>query len=275
MPYDQRQLPQIASCRSNSCLRKNKAFSMPNIFNVIKALMPNRVKDKRNVIILGCHRSGTSSLTGSLEKSGLFLGNVHTANNWNKKGTREHKQAPLLNEAIFKHNGGNWQKPPPPAGMIWLDEHKQMRDEVIASFAGLGRWGFKDPRTLFLLDGWREKMGEVALVGAIRHPAEVMESLRRRNNFAPEKGFDIWTRYNVRLLEVLEEEGGFPVADFSVDSATYIKSLVAIRKYLNLNARPDSEFFTEKLRTSQIPEDVDVPEAALELYKKLREYCVS
>ncbi len=65
----------------------------------------------RIIIILGMHRSGTSALTGSLEKAGVTLGNVKQYSDDNRKGSRESPRIMALHEDIFQRNSGSWRNP--------------------------------------------------------------------------------------------------------------------------------------------------------------------
>jgi hypothetical protein len=58
------------------------------------------------VFILGMHRSGTSCLAGSLERCGLFLGDVSRSNVSNPRGTHE------LSEVRRAHGQRRFLAPP-------------------------------------------------------------------------------------------------------------------------------------------------------------------
>ena len=109
------------------------------------------IPEWRVIAILGMHRAGTSSLAGSLEAAGLFLGDVHGRGQWNQKGNRESRFLMKLHEDVLKANGGNWHRPP--ASVTWLPEHEARRDRYIRQRLGRPAWGFKDPRTTFTLVG--------------------------------------------------------------------------------------------------------------------------
>src|SRR5262245_58332517 len=152
----------------------------------------------RTITVLGMHRSGTSCLVGLLEQAGVFLGDVSRKNRWNVKGNGENYRIMALHDELLKVNGGTWDSPP--AAVVWPDDLKLQRDEIIASYATSPLWGFKDPLTLLTLDSWIEALPGLELVGIFRHPVAVAESLRRRNAFSIERGLDLWTTYNDRLL---------------------------------------------------------------------------
>ena len=87
---------------------------------------------QRIIVILGMHRSGTSCLAGTLQEAGLYLGEVHTENPFNRKGNRENPSIMALHEDILAHSEGSWHQPP--AGCHWLQQHIARRDTIIASY---------------------------------------------------------------------------------------------------------------------------------------------
>ena len=76
------------------------------------------------VAVLGMHRSGTSSLAGSLEEAGLHLGEVVTRADHNQKGNRESLAMRDLNDRLLEHNGGAWDRPPP--ALAWDDDFRKV-----------------------------------------------------------------------------------------------------------------------------------------------------
>src|ERR1700722_18071970 len=127
------------------------------------------------VCILGMHRSGTSCLAGSLEEAGLRLGDVFRVGQYNAKGNRENGRIMALQEAVLIHSGGSWDRPP--EYVSWNDSNRAERDNIISSYTDEPVWGFKDPRTILLIDFWREALSNLTVVGTLRHPRLVAESL--------------------------------------------------------------------------------------------------
>ena len=71
-----------------------------------------------------------------------------------------------------------------------------------------GRWGFKDPRSMFLLPAWADVIESFQFVGVYRPTEDVAASLVRRDGFAAEDALAIALRYNERL-RFLHDEWGF------------------------------------------------------------------
>lgn len=156
---------------------------------------------RSGIIVLGMHRSGTSCLAGTLEQAGLYLGEVNREALFNAKGNRENREIMDLNDVILSENGASWDNPPksPP---IWRRAHYKERDRILASYPDDRVIGFKDPRTLFTLGGWREALPGARLVATFRHPMAVAQSLSTRDRFSLERGLDLWFLYNRKLLDL-------------------------------------------------------------------------
>ena len=136
--------------------------------------MPDRV-----ICVLGMHRSGTSCLTGSLQQAGLTLGDCHTWNPHNRKGNRENQAFVDLHDDILRSNGGSWDRPP--ARVRWQSDHYQRARELLAAHADEAAFGFKDPRALLLLAGWKALCPQLEFIGIFRHPGAVAHSLEVRS----------------------------------------------------------------------------------------------
>jgi hypothetical protein len=227
------------------------------------------------VTVLGMHRSGTSSLVGSLEAAGLPLGEVRsTPGPANEKGHREPAELIALHEDVLITSGGAWHMPPPQ--MRWTPRLQRRRDEFIAAHAGLPLWGWKEPRTLLVVDGWLDVLPELEMVGTFRHPAAVARSLHRRHGSdAPDMWLALWLAYNRRLLGLVEKRA-FPLIDFDLEPEAYQARLVAIVGELGLRTGHAHEFFDASLRTSQqkVP-DLPLPAAVQQVYDRLREIAAS
>jgi len=192
------------------------------------------------------HRSGTSALAASLEAAGVVLGPVSRANRFNPRGNHELPAIVGLHEQVLHDNGGSWRAPP--AHVAWDAAHRAARDRVVAGFAGSAVWGFKDPRTLFTLDGWRAACPGLRPVGVFRHPRAVAASLTARDGLTPAEGLDLWLRYNERLLD-LHREQPFPLLCFDEGAGSWRISLRWLMEELDLHSTGAvTEAFDDALR---------------------------
>lgn len=223
------------------------------------------------VLVLGMHRSGTSSLTGSLEQRGLYVGEVAASNVHNARGNRESRRITALNQALLEHNGGSWHTPP--GRLSWSASHARQRDGICAEFraAASGQWGFKDPRMLLTLPFWLEGLGEVRLVGTFRHPVLVARSLAQRNGLDFAAGIGLWLHYNRRLL-ALHLQRPFPLVCFDSAEAVYRARVDDVAAWLGLPPLPAGApaFFESGLRNNAGAADgIEVPAEAVSVYESL------
>ena len=220
------------------------------------------------VVVLGMHRSGTSCLTGSLEEAGLALGQVDRKRHTNPKGNRESLSIMDLNNAVLTANDAAWDRPP--EGVChWSADQMAWRDRLIAEYSEYTLWGFKDPRTLLVLEGWLQGLPSARLVGTFRHPLSVAQSLRDRNGFDIEKGIELWTAYNRRLLQIMEKhQVSLLCFDWSAECYNAVVRGLAVRLGLTPPDTPFS-FFETHLRRNTSQPDAPLPAAAQDIYQQL------
>lgn len=203
------------------------------------------------VIVLGMHRSGTSMLTGSLEAAGVLLGEVNNAAPHNRKGNKEHEGVRRLNDQIMERYGADWKSPPHDRlPLAWTEEEFAEGRAQTASLSGSGRiWGFKDPRTIWTLEGWLSLYPAARLIGVFRHPVAVRNSLIARPGalqMTEDAAFALWERTNRRLL-ALRQRFGFPLLHFSETDLedAFMAPLGAFTRSLGLDAGPGGFFDAE------------------------------
>lgn len=224
------------------------------------------------IIVLGMHRSGTSCLTGIMQRFGVELGDVFTSNPHNKKGNRENAEIMLLNDQVLAENGGSWNNPVTVTN--WNEQHREERDAIIKKISSVTarHWGFKDPRTLLTLPFWLEAV-QPQFIGTVRHPIRVARSLNKRGGISIEQGLSLWLEYNKRLLQLVREHQ-FPVMNFDLPAKTYLADVVTKLTELGLDedkSEQATEFFDQNLRT-QLSDSVDsepLPGDVSNLYKEI------
>ncbi len=222
----------------------------------------------RAIIVVGMHRSGTSCLAGIVQAAGVDLGEVSKANAFNRKGNRENPRVMRLHEAVLAASGGSWDEPP--RGVDWPPELESERDAIIASFAPSPVWGFKDPRTLLVANGWLRALEEVSLLGTFRNPRSVAQSLQRRNGFDAEKSFRLWQIHNEHMLG-LWNRLQFPIVDFDLPAAEYLSRVGAALDLVGLQQVNGSlDFFEDELRRYDVDASSVPPRAVLALHDTLR-----
>ncbi len=237
-----------------------------------KTALKRYTRNAEFVFILGMHRSGTSCLAGSLERCGLFLGEVSRHNHHNIKGNYELRTAKHIHDQILTANGGTWCQPP--AHIMVNRGQKQILKNIAGQLCSHQPCGLKDPRLLLLLDIWVEIVDSYALVGTFRHPVAVAESLAERNQIPEKQAYSLWLRYNTELVR-WHQMYHFPLVEFELsDVEAYQRTIVALIKTLDL--KPDlaqlHEFIISELdhyRSLGKP----VPTVCQEMYAYLRRHC--
>ena len=218
------------------------------------------------------HRSGTSLVTGSLEAAGLYLGEVNHAATYNREGNKENESIRDLNDRILTGAGAAWDAPP--AGQVeWSPEDEGCARSLIAPYLeGHRPWGFKDPRSIWTVEGWLRLVPDARPLGVFRHPSQVVRSLgsRRGSLFvAPSDALQLWCAYNRELLR-LQGKFRFPVLHFDMTDGGdegFTGNLARFGRSLGLAGDFDGFYSKELLNHSQA-ESVE-SEEAMEIYSQL------
>lgn len=197
-------------------------------------------------------RSGSSALSRVLSLCGCGLpGELVGATEANPLGHWEPHEALTLNDAFLATHGANWFDPTlrlqcegaidpqQRAGFI------EMIKEFLRSMPGAPLIVVKEPRITALSEYWfaavRELGFSLGVVIPVRHPQEVVASLRVRDQASPELSSALWLKYN--LLGERQSRG---VARVFVD---YVKLLsdwreelarISAALSLDLSARDDA-----------------------------------
>ncbi|HML73801.1 MAG TPA: hypothetical protein PKB02_04825, partial [Anaerohalosphaeraceae bacterium] len=183
----------------------------------------NNAGQRKVVLVLGMHRSGTSALMAGIHAVldiPLAIETNHAGRD-NPKGFFENSDVVRLNNRILAGCGASWETI---GACLTLDressEYQTYRKEAMellnARFGGCPVWGMKDPRFSVLLPFWEDVLGELGVrvyrVIALRHPLEAALSQQTRHHAFPDfhlagKDLDytlnLWYWYNDRLLSDL------------------------------------------------------------------------
>lgn len=222
------------------------------------------------LMVVGMHRSGTSFLTGSLQLAGLELGKHSTWNPFNTKGNRENADFMEFHEAVLKARRAAW-KDPPADPVVWTAEETARAQALVDGFAGMGRWGFKDPRALLMVDAWKALLPELGFVGIFRHPVAVARSIAGRggaNGMPAERAFALWTHYN-RLLLALHDRYPFPLLCFDDEPVLLHRKLNVLLPELGLQPLAEERFYDAGLQHHRASVE-ELPVELAPLYDELR-----
>ena len=223
----------------------------------------------RTIIILGMHRSGTSCLTGSLQEAGLHLGEVNQKSRCNDKGTRENQGFMDINDAVLNSAGASWDNPPAQP-VPWSDEQKLWRERLIDETAQEAVWGFKDPRTVLLLESWLDALPDAHLIATVRDPYAVAQSLNKRNDIPIEKGLALWRAYNEHLLAACQKHD-ITMINYDWSPSLYREGLETICTTVGLSRPPSGfQFYETKLRRNESTSHQELPAPLRLMHRRLR-----
>ncbi|MFG1464826.1 hypothetical protein V5F77_18245 [Xanthobacter sp. DSM 24535] len=160
---------------------------------------------KDALVVLGMHRSGTSSLAGTLVHLGATAPKtLMPPTQHNEQGYFESTRIQQLNDAILESGGSNWAdwrafNP------RWKDTgvartfSETLRETIQDEFEGAPLILVKDPRICRLAPFWFEGLRSAGYTPRallpVRNPLEVALSLRKRDELPIAHGLLIWLRH--------------------------------------------------------------------------------
>jgi hypothetical protein len=153
-------------------------------------------------MVVGCHRSGTSAVTGALAAMGLhgvdsgdrLDDSTSNPEHWESLG------ATLHDEQLLIAQGGTWDAPPPADADPLLPDAgavSEVATIMAAAYPEPGPLVWKDPRACLLLPYWRSLLpGPLTVVFVWRAPLAVARSLHTRDGLPLVDGIALWEHYN-------------------------------------------------------------------------------
>jgi len=177
------------------------------------------VLDKKIIVVLGMHRSGTSAIARGIVELGAHPGNnLMPGNEENPKGYWEDINIVNLNEAILKDFNMRWHSLDNPTinrfeTLLPLYEKKYLKkalEIVNNNFKLSDTIMIKDPRISVLLPFWQKVFkivgADIKYVLALRNPLETSKSLLKRNKMDIDKAIKLWSYYNFMVLKNIKSD---------------------------------------------------------------------
>lgn len=164
-------------------------------------------RERRAILVLGMHRSGTSALTRTINLLGAetpqtLLG----ASAGNQRGHWESQPIVRLNDEILQACGHVWfsrgrMKMSPLQVVREQGLWPRLRETIESEFGGASTVVLKDPRISRLVPLYREVLTEagygVVAVLTVRNPLEVAQSLAARDKLELNRALGTWLRYTL------------------------------------------------------------------------------
>jgi hypothetical protein len=139
-----------------------------------------------------------------------------------------------------------WDRPPA-APVVWTPAERAEAQRLAAAYDRTGPWGFKDPRTLLMIEEWRQLCPGARFVGIYRNPVAVARSLMSRSPMTEAEAHALWADYNQRMLAVHAQQP-FPILSFDAPEAELQDKLNAVLPALGLAALRREVFFSADLK---------------------------
>ena len=137
--------------------------------------------------------------------------------------------------------------------------------------------GFKDPRTLLVLQGWKQVYPDIQFVGVLRHPNAVAQSLKMRGDMPADQALALWYTYNHALLKEFQRKP-FPILCFDQEEAVFQQKIDRLANTLGLKQGANGQqFYDEQLRTSNSNRkqmEKALPWRLKRLYNRLLKHCL-
>lgn len=204
-------------------------------------LMVTSNDNRRAVVILGMHRSGTSALAGTLHHLGVEFGrDLIGASPSNPKGHFEMTAAVHMNDHLLRRVFGTRWKLPFQLPLDWPSR---------VDIAGLAKtyeitlptaplFGLKDPRMCRLVPIWRSFLEmETTLpprfVLMLRRPEEVAHSLNKRDGIEVKDGLRLW-REHVAASEQTTRDAERLILTYEQLLADPLSTVDALTRFLEI-----------------------------------------
>ena len=182
--------------------------------------------NRRAIVILGMHRSGTSALTRLLSLRGAALPRrlMPPVKNNNETGFWEPQEIVFVHDQLLAAMGSRWDDVRPLnaqwfAGDAAKDFQYRLVTIVQEEFGSSPLFVLKDPRICRLLPLWMKVFEQADIkpffVLVVRHPFEVVSSLQERDGFSSNKAIILWLRH---VLEAERESRGYPRSVVTFDA---------------------------------------------------------
>ncbi|MGQ0830567.1 MAG: glycosyltransferase [Microthrixaceae bacterium] len=159
------------------------------------------------LIVLGMHRSGTSSVTRLLNLAGAYFGpegSSTEANDENPKGFWERRDIRNVCDGLLHGGGFDWWKvadfDPDRLPEAVVEEQLSAFRRIVLQLDAHRPWVIKEPRLCLLLPVLRSTLEVPVCIHVTREPLEIAESLAARNGFPIPVGLALWEVYTRHAL---------------------------------------------------------------------------
>ena len=156
-------------------------------------------KQNKQIVVLGMHRSGTSTVARILSEVGINMGErLLGASSSNPMGHFEDADFFDLNNEIFSTLDADWMQPPEVREVELLGSKFSKRIKEILENRGRV-YGVKEPKLCFTISLIQQFLDNPYYIIVHRREAAVVNSLNVRNGTSEEDGKALYRKYNNAL----------------------------------------------------------------------------
>ncbi len=155
------------------------------------------------IVVLGMHRSGTSSIGGLLHLFGAWAGpdELLLKGPDNPKGHFEHGELHMACLRRLAAAGGDWRTPPDASPPAAVDAFRRETAAVLDTLEPERPWFIKEPRLCLVVRELLPLLTHPVFVHVVRDPAAVARSLAHRDAMSPTTALALWERYTRDAFE--------------------------------------------------------------------------
>jgi GT2 family glycosyltransferase len=149
------------------------------------------------IVVLGMHRSGTSSVAGLLARMGAWPGD-EAALLTGPDNPRGHYELGALHGACLRRleaAGGDWKRPPTVAPPAAVDAFRRDAAAVLDTLDACRPWFIKEPRLCLLVRELLPLLTRPVFVHVVRDPVEAAASLEARDGLGRDEALALWELY--------------------------------------------------------------------------------
>ena len=155
------------------------------------------------IVVLGMHRSGTSSVAGLLARMGAWPGE-DAALLKGPDNPRGHYELAALHDACLRRlaaAGGDWKHPPSTAPAAAIDAFRREAARVLDTLEPRRPWFVKEPRLCLVVRELLPLLTRPVFVHVVRDPIEVAASLAARDGLGCDEALRLWEQYTLAAFD--------------------------------------------------------------------------
>lgn len=187
------------------------------------------------IVVLGMHRSGTSSIGGLLALFGAWPGPdaMLLRGDDNPKGHFEHGELHMACLRRLAAAAGDWQHPPKTAPSEAIDAFRREVASVLETLEAQRPWFIKEPRLCLLARELLPLLTHPVFVHVVRDPLAIADSLARRDGMDGAAALALWERYTT---DAFAASSGWPRVLVDYDELIGAPVVTAHRLFADLVA---------------------------------------